>query len=132
MVDDDPGDVLLIEEAFLARRIGHRFHTAGDGVIALDYLRDPDRPRPDLVLLDLNMPRMDGREVLSEIKTDPALRSIPVVVLSTSVVDEDVLASYELRANAYITKPVDLDEFTATVHQIDSFYLGVVQLPQAM
>lgn len=129
VVDDDAGDVLLIEEALTDRQIRHRLHTAADGIQALEFLRDPARPRPNLILLDLNMPRMNGREVLAAVKADPTLRSIPIVVLSTSTVDEDVAVSYGLRANAYVTKPVDLDEFTATVQQIDDFYLGLVRLP---
>jgi CheY-like chemotaxis protein len=129
VVDDDAGDVLLVREAFAGKRIPHQLHTAVDGVDALEFLREPGRPRPDLVVLDLNMPRMNGREFLAEVKADPLLRSIPIVVLSTSVTDEDVVSSYELRANAYLTKPVDLDEFTATVHTINDFYLGLVRLP---
>ncbi|MFG1928616.1 response regulator [Cryptosporangium sp. NPDC048952] len=129
IVDDDAGDVLLIDEALTDRRVGHRLHTASDGVRALEFLRDPDRPRPDLILLDLNMPRMGGREVLAEVKADPSLRCIPIVVLSTSVVDEDVHVSYDLRANAYVAKPTDFDDFVAAVQHIDDFYLGVVRLP---
>ncbi|WP_240746658.1 response regulator [Cryptosporangium phraense] len=131
IVDDDPGDVLLIEEALAERRLHHRLHTAGDGVLALEFLRDSAQPRPDLILLDLNMPRMNGRELLGEVKADPALRAIPVVVLSTSAVTEDVTDSYGLRANAYVTKPVDFDDFVATVQHIDDFYLGVVRLPRS-
>jgi CheY-like chemotaxis protein len=129
IVDDDAGDVLLVDEALTDRQINHQLHTAADGAQALEILRDPARSRPDLILLDLNMPRMGGRELLAEIKADPALRSIPVVVLSTSIIEEDITTSYELRANAYVAKPVDLDAFMDTVRQIDDFYLGVVRLP---
>jgi CheY-like chemotaxis protein len=129
VVDDDPADMLLIHEAFAGRQVAHRIHEAGDGVAALKFLRDPAESRPDLIVLDLNMPRMNGREFLAEVKTDPELRPIPVVVLSTSTIDDDITTSYDLRANAYLTKPVDLDEFTAAVHHIDDFYLGVVRLP---
>ncbi|MFG1928901.1 response regulator [Cryptosporangium sp. NPDC048952] len=130
IVDDDAGDVLLIDEALSDRQIHHRLHTAADGVRALEFLRDPAQPRPDLILLDLNMPRMSGREVLAQVKADPELRRIPIVVLSTSVIEDDVSASYGLRANAYVTKPVDFDEFVAAVQRIDEFYLGVVRLPR--
>ncbi|MFG1926824.1 response regulator [Cryptosporangium sp. NPDC048952] len=129
IVDDDAGDVLLIDEALTDRRIPHRLHTASNGVEALEYLRDDSRPRPDLILLDLNMPRMNGREVLDQVKNDPALRQIPIVVLSTSTIDQDVVASYDLHANAYVTKPVDFDEFLRAVQRIDDFYLGIVRLP---
>src|SRR4029078_7231496 len=101
----------------------------GDGVEAMDYLRAPDSDRPDLVLLDLNLPRKDGREVLAEIKSDPALRSIPVVVLTTSKADEDILRSYDLHANAYVTKPVDFDRFIEVVRMIDTFFVTVGKLP---
>ncbi|TQS39807.1 response regulator [Cryptosporangium phraense] len=129
VVDDDSGDVLLIEEALADRHISHRLHTAGDGIDALRFLRESDQRRPDLILLDLNMPRMNGREFLAEVKSDPDLRPIPIVVLSTSTIDEDVAASYALRANAYVTKPVDFDDFISTVQCIDNFYLGTVRLP---
>lgn len=131
VVDDDAGDVLLIQDALADRKLARQLHVAGDGLAALEFLRDPQRPRPHLMLLDLNMPVMGGRELLGQVKSDPVLRSIPIVVLSTSVTDEDVLVSYELRANAYVAKPLDLDEFIATIHQIDDFYLGIVQLPSA-
>ncbi|ADP82501.1 response regulator [Pseudofrankia inefficax] len=130
LADDDPGDAMLVSEAFLARGIGPSLHTVQDGVAALDYLRDPARRRPDLIILDLNMPRMDGRETLAAIKTDAALRSIPVVVLTTSDAPDDVASSYDLHANAYVCKPSDLDAFLGAVQSIDDFYLGLVKLTQ--
>jgi CheY-like chemotaxis protein len=133
VVDDDSGDVLMIEEALDGHDIPSRIHVVSDGVEALAFLRQEQphtgAPRPHLILLDLNMPRMDGREVLAVVKGDEELRSIPVVVLTTSALDEDVLRSYELRANAFVTKPVDLDRFTAIVQQIESFYGRIVRLP---
>src|SRR4029078_9474046 len=101
----------------------------GDGVEAMDYLRAPDSDRPDLVLLDLNLPRKNGREVLAEVKSDPDLRSIPVVVLTTSAAEEDILRSYDLHANAYVTKPVDFSRFMDVIRQIDDFFVSVVKLP---
>ncbi|MCK9895767.1 response regulator [Frankia sp. AgB32] len=129
LADDDPGDVLLVEEAFLSRGFGQKLHTVGDGVQALEYLRDPSFPLPDLIILDLNMPRLGGRGTLSAIRSDPALARIPVVILTTSDAPEDVAGSYELHANAYVCKPTDLDDFLATVQSIDDFYLGLVRLP---
>jgi CheY-like chemotaxis protein len=133
LVEDDPGDVLLIREAFEDHKLGNTLSVVGDGVEALEYLRRQGphaaATRPDLVLLDLNLPRMNGVEVLREIKEDPELRAIPVVILTTSEADEDILRSYELHANAYITKPVDFDRFRHIVHQIDEFFVGVVKLP---
>ena len=129
LVEDDPGDVVLIEEAFEHNKLPNTLKIVGDGVEAMDYLRDADADRPDLVLLDLNLPRKDGREVLAEIKSDPALRSIPVVVLTTSKAEEDILRSYDLHANAYVTKPVDFDRFIEVVRQIDEFFVTVVKLP---
>jgi CheY-like chemotaxis protein len=134
VVDDDAGDVLMIEEALTANEIVSRLHVVSDGVEALAFLRreEPhaEAPRPHLILLDLNMPRMDGREVLAAVKNDAELRSIPVVVLTTSALDEDVLRSYELRANAFVTKPVDLDQFTTIVQQIERFYGQTARLPR--
>jgi CheY-like chemotaxis protein len=134
LVEDDPGDVQLTKEAFEEHKVGNRLTVVSDGVDALAYLRrDPDRypdaVRPDLILLDLNLPRVDGREVLLDIKRDPALCSIPVVVLTTSQADEDILRSYSLHANAYVTKPVDFDRFISVVRQIDEFFVSVVKLP---
>jgi CheY-like chemotaxis protein len=133
LVEDDPGDVLLIREAFDDNKVANRLHVVSDGVEALDFMRREreyrDAPRPDLVLLDLNLPRKDGREVLAEVKGDEQLRSIPVVVLTTSQAEEDVLRSYDLHANAYVTKPVDFDRFIGVVRQIDQFFVSVVKLP---
>jgi CheY-like chemotaxis protein len=133
LVEDDPGDVLLIREAFEDNKVANRLHVVSDGVEALEFMRHEgphaDAPRPDLVLLDLNLPRKDGREVLAEVKEDAALRTIPVVVLTTSSAEEDVLRSYNLHANAYVTKPVDFDRFIGVVRQIDQFFVSVVKLP---
>lgn len=129
LVEDDPGDVLLIREAFEDHKLSNTLLVAGDGVEALELLRNPETDRPDLVLLDLNLPRKDGREVLREIKADDTLRSIPVVVLTTSDAEEDILKSYDLHANAYVTKPVDFDRFIDVVRQIDEFFVSVVKLP---
>jgi CheY-like chemotaxis protein len=135
LVEDDPGDVLLIEEAFEFNKVRNNLTVVSDGVEALEYLRREgryaDAPRPGLVLLDLNLPRKDGREVLAEVKEDSTLRSIPVVVLTTSKAEEDVLRSYDLHANAYVTKPVDFDRFIEVVRQIDEFFVSVVRLPGA-
>ena len=133
LVEDDPGDVLMTKEAFEDYKIQNTLHVVNDGVEAMDFLRRQgeyaDAPRPDLVLLDLNLPRMDGREVLQAIKSDPELASIPVVVLTTSEAEEDVLRSYSLHANAYVTKPVDFERFIQVVRQIDDFFVSVVRLP---
>jgi CheY-like chemotaxis protein len=133
LVEDDPGDVLLIREAFDFNKVHNNLNVVSDGEQALDYLRgDGDyagRTRPDLVLLDLNLPRKDGREVLAEVKSDPDLRTIPIVVLTTSEAEEDVLKSYQLHANAYVTKPVDFERFVSIVRQIDDFFVSVVRLP---
>jgi CheY-like chemotaxis protein len=133
LVEDDPGDVLMTREAFEEHKVRNRLNVVSDGVDALAYLRR-EKPfeeavRPDLILLDLNLPRRDGREVLAEIKNDTVLRQIPVVVLTTSQADEDVLRSYQLHANAYVTKPVDFDRFVSVVKQIDDFFISVVRLP---
>ena len=132
LVEDDPGDVLMTREAF-EEYLNNRLDVVGDGAEAIAYLRREgeyaDAPRPDLILLDLNLPRRDGREVLAEVKADESLRHIPVIVLTTSQADEDVLRSYQLHANAYVTKPVDFDRFIAVVRQIDDFFLTVVKLP---
>jgi CheY-like chemotaxis protein len=133
LVEDDPGDVLLIREAFDFNKVHNTLNVVSDGEQALDYLRGTgdytDRVRPDLVLLDLNLPRKDGREVLAEVKGDPDLRTIPIVVLTTSEAEEDVLKSYQLHANAYVTKPVDFERFVSIVRQIDDFFVSVVRLP---
>ena len=133
LVEDDPGDVLLIREAFEDNKVANRLHVVADGVEALQFMRREgphgEAPRPDLVLLDLNLPRKDGREVLAEVKADVNLRTIPVIVLTTSQADEDVLKSYQLHANAYVTKPVDFDGFIEAIRQIDQFFVSVVKLP---
>jgi CheY-like chemotaxis protein len=133
LVEDDPGDVLMTREAFEEHKIGNKLSVVSDGVEALAYLRREgpfaDAVRPDLILLDLNLPRRDGRQVLEEIKSDEDLRQIPVVILTTSQADEDILRSYQLHANAYVTKPVDFDQFIRVVRQIDDFFVSVVKLP---
>jgi CheY-like chemotaxis protein len=133
LVEDDPGDVVLITEAFEHNKVNNRLNVVADGVEALQYLRREapfeDSREPDLILLDLNLPRKDGREVLAEVKADPDLRRIPVVVLTTSKAEEDILRSYDLHANAYVTKPVDFDRFIEVVRQIDEFFVSVVKLP---
>ncbi|MFE2298578.1 response regulator [Streptomyces sp. NPDC059445] len=134
LVEDDPGDELMTREAFEDNKIGNTLHVVRDGEEALDFLyrrgAHADAPRPDLILLDLNLPKYDGRQVLEQIKSDPALSHIPVVVLTTSAAEEDILRSYRLHANAYVTKPVDLDQFIAAVRQIDDFFVQVVRLPR--
>jgi CheY-like chemotaxis protein len=133
LVEDDPGDVLMTREAFAEHKVGNRLNVVSDGVEALAYLRNEepyaDAVRPDLILLDLNLPRRDGRQVLKEIKNDATLCQIPVVILTTSQLDEDILRSYQLHANAYVTKPVDFDQFIKVVRQIDDFFVTVVKLP---
>ncbi|MEU3205290.1 response regulator [Streptomyces cyaneofuscatus] len=133
LVEDDPGDELMTREAFEDNKIRNTLHVVRDGQEALDFLyrrgEHTDAPRPDLVLLDLNLPKYDGRQVLEQIKGDPELSLIPVVVLTTSSAEEDILRSYKLHANAYVTKPVDLDQFIAAVRQIDEFFVTVVRLP---
>ncbi|UOE18075.1 response regulator [Thermobifida halotolerans] len=134
LVEDDPGDALMTREAFAEHKVGNHLHVVSDGVEALRFLRREGEytqaPRPHLVLLDLNLPRKDGREVLQEIKQDEDLAHIPVVVLTTSEAEEDIVRSYQLHANAYVTKPVDFDQFIKVVRQIDDFFVTVVRLPQ--
>ena len=133
LVEDDPGDVLMTQEAFKDYKIANRLSVVTNGEDALAYMRKhgrfSDAATPDLVLLDLNLPRRDGREVLRDIKGDSELRRIPVVVLTTSDAEEDVLASYDLHANAYVRKPVDFEQFVAAVRAIDDFFITVVRLP---
>ena len=135
LVEDDPGDVLMTREAF-DDYLHNRLDVVTDGAAALTYLRkeEPyaDAPRPDLILLDLNLPRLDGREVLQEIKDDPDLRHIPVIVLTTSQAEEDVLRSYQLHANAYVTKPVDFSQFIGVVRSIQDFWFTIVKLPEGV
>jgi CheY-like chemotaxis protein len=133
LVEDDEGDVLMTREALDEGKVFSRLNVVGDGVQAIAYLRR-QKPytkvtRPDLVLLDLNLPKRDGRQVLEEVKADPELRRIPIVVLTTSEADEDVLRSYDLHANAYVTKPVDFDRFVEVIRQIDEFFISIVRLP---
>ncbi|HEY1485202.1 MAG TPA: response regulator [Micromonosporaceae bacterium] len=134
LVEDDPGDVLMTQEAFSIHHIANRLHIVSDGVEALQFLRREhdyrDAPRPSLVLLDLNLPRKDGREVLADIKADPDLCDIAVVILSTSSSRDDVHGSYKAHANAYVTKPIDFQQFTDVVHEIDKFYAEVAALPR--
>ena len=132
LIEDNPADVRLTREALKDARVWNQVHVAPDGVEALAFLRREGKyqqmPRPDLILLDLNLPRKDGRAVLEEIKRDEALEHIPVVVLTTSQAEHDVLASYRLRANAFVTKPVDLEQFLKVVHSIEHFWLEIVKL----
>lgn len=134
LVEDDPGDELMTREAFADHRVANTLHVARDGEEALDFVyrrgAHTAAVRPDLILLDLNLPKYDGRQVLEQIKSDPDLAQIPVVILTTSAAQEDVLRSYRLHANAYVTKPVELDEYMAAVRQIDEFFLTVVRLPR--
>ncbi|MFB7336208.1 response regulator [Streptomyces adustus] len=129
LVEDDVADAMLIQDA-LADRGARNLTQVSDGVQALEYLRDPARTRPDLIVLDLNMPRMNGREFLAIVKADADLRTIPVVVLTTSAAPDDVSGAYEHHANAYVTKPVNLDEFEEAVRSIDAFYLDVAVKPR--
>jgi CheY-like chemotaxis protein len=133
LVEDNPGDVRLTREALRDSKVRNHLYVARDGVEALAFLRregaHTDAVRPDLILLDLNLPRKDGRELLADIKADPGLKTIPVVILTTSRAEQDVLRSYELQANCYITKPVDLDQFITVVKSIEDFWLTIVTLP---
>lgn len=133
LVEDDPGDELMTREAFEENKIGNRLHVARDGEEALDFLykrgEHADAPSVDLVLLDLNLPKYDGRQVLEQIRSDPTLTHLPVVILTTSSSEEDILGSYKLHANAFVTKPVDVNQFVSAVRQIDKFFLTVVKLP---
>ncbi len=133
LVEDSPADVLITREAFEEAKLLNTLHVVEDGVQALEFLRRQgsyaDAPRPDLILLDLNLPRKNGREVLAEIKADPQLKSIPVVILTTSSLDEDVLNAYDLHANCYVIKPVGFDNFFKAVQSIQDFWFSVVTLP---
>jgi CheY-like chemotaxis protein len=132
LVDDDDGDVMLTKKALLNGKFCNQIHVARDGVEAMEFLKkcEPaNMPRPELILLDLNMPRKDGREVLEEIKRDDNLRSIPVVILTTSDADQDILRSYDLHANCYVTKPVGLEQFVNVVKDVRGFWFSVVKLP---
>ena len=133
LVEDNPGDARLTREAFADASVSNNLSVVGDGEQAMAFLRRQgnyaDAPRPDLILLDLNLPRKSGREVLEDVKTDPALLSIPIVVMTTSEADTDILNSYHHHANAYVTKPVDLDRFIDVVSKIEGFWLTVAKLP---
>jgi CheY-like chemotaxis protein len=135
LVEDDDGDVLMTREAFEHYKIRNTLHVVTDGEQAIQFVRREgdfaDAPRPGLIMLDLNLPRRDGLEVLAEIKADPELRLIPVVILTTSQAEEDIVRSYELHANAYVTKPVDFERFIEVIRQIDNFFITVVKLPQS-
>jgi two-component system, chemotaxis family, response regulator Rcp1 len=134
LVEDSPGDVRLTREALKDAKVHINLHVAADGMQAMEFLKREGKyagvPRPDLILLELNLPKKDGREVLEEIKENPALQSIPIVILTTSSSEEDVLKSYRLHANCYISKPVDLEGFLKVVKSIDSFWLTIVTLPR--
>ena len=133
LVEDDPDDVLLTRKALDEGRMLNNLHVVRDGVEAMEFLYQrgqySDAPRPGIVLLDLNMPRKDGREVLAEVKSDEHLKSIPIIVLTTSEAEQDILKSYNLHANAYVPKPVDPDEFVRVIRSFDTFWLSVVKLP---
>ena len=133
LAEDNPGDVKLTEKALEEGHIINNLHVVEDGVEAMQFLRQmgeyADKPRPDLVLLDLNMPRKDGKEVLKDVKDDPDLRRIPIVVLTSSEAEEDIVRSYDLHANAYLTKPVDFSGFLDIVEHIEDFWLSVVKMP---
>jgi two-component system, chemotaxis family, response regulator Rcp1 len=133
LVEDNPGDVRLTKEALREGKVRNNLHVAPDGLEALAFLRREgpyeDAVRPDLILLDLNLPRKDGREVLSEIKRDDTLRHIPVVVLTSSQAEQDILRAYDLHANCYVSKPVDLDQFITVVKSIENFWFTIVKLP---
>ena len=134
LVEDSPGDIRLTQEAFHDAKVRNNLHVATDGEDAMAFLRKEGRhaqaPRPGLILLDLNLPKKDGRAILAEIKEDDSLKTIPVVVLTTSSVEADILKSYQLHANCYITKPVNLDGFAKIIQSIDNFWLSIVQLPR--
>ncbi len=134
LVEDNPADVELTREALDSAKVATRLHVVDDGAEAIDFLfhrgKFPDAPQPDIILLDLNLPTKDGRQVLSEIKADADLAQIPIVVLTTSQADEDILRAYQLHANCYITKPIDFNQFLRIVAAIEEFWLSVVKLPR--
>src|SRR6201996_3146435 len=136
LVDDNEGDILLTREALEECKIVNQISIAHDGIQAVNFLRkEPpyeDTDMPDLILLDINLPKMDGTEVLSIVKTDPDLKRIPVIMLTTSSAEKDILASYDNYANCYITKPVDLDRFMDVVRTIEDFWISIVKLPKAV
>jgi two-component system, chemotaxis family, response regulator Rcp1 len=134
LIEDNPGDVDLTKEALQEAKVSNRLHVVDDGAKAVDFLYKrgeyADVPRPDIILLDLNLPKKDGRQVLEEVKADPQLAEIPVVILTTSQAEEDIIRSYQLHANCYITKPVDFKQFMRVVKSIEEFWLTVVKLPK--
>ncbi|PXF61217.1 MAG: response regulator [Candidatus Methanogaster sp.] len=134
LVEDNPGDVRLTQEVLMDGKVRNNMHVAKDGVEAISFLQQTGEyagaPRPDIILLDLNLPKKDGREVLADIKADPDLKKIPVVVLTTSSAEQDIFGSYDLHANCYITKPVDLDQFIRVIRSIEDFWLTIVKLPR--
>jgi two-component system, chemotaxis family, response regulator Rcp1 len=134
LVEDNPGDVRLTREALRGAKVANDLRVVGDGEEAIEYLRRRgryvDAPRPDIVLLDLNLPRLDGREVLSDIKSDPDLAKIPIIVLTSSSAERDIQSAYELHANCYISKPVDFTEFIEAVRSLEGFWLRIVRLPR--
>lgn len=134
LVEDNPGDVRLTQEALLGAKVANELHVVGDGEEAIEYLRrrgrHVDAPRPDIVLLDLNLPRLDGREVLMDIKGDPDLAKIPIIILTSSSAERDIHSAYELHANCYISKPVDFTEFIEAVRSLEGFWLRIVRLPR--
>jgi CheY-like chemotaxis protein len=133
IVEDNRGDARLIKEVFYENKIFNALHFVSDGIEAMDFLfnkgKHTDAPKPDLIILDLNLPKKDGREVLAEIKSDPDLKHIPVVIMTISQADEDILKSYNLHANCYVTKPIDLNQFTKVVRSIENFWFSIVKLP---
>jgi len=134
LVEDNPGDVRLTREALRGARVANDLQVVGDGEEAIEYLRrrgrHRDAPRPDIVLLDLNLPRLDGREVLADIKSDPDLAKIPIIILTSSSAERDIHTAYELHANCYISKPVDFTEFIEAVRSLEGFWLRIVRLPR--
>ena len=135
LVEDNPGDVRLTQEALKNHKVQNNLHVVTDGEEAMNFLRRQGKhknaPRPDIILLDLNLPRKDGREVLAEIKSDPDLKTIPVVIITSSEAEQDIVKSYNLNANCYVTKPVDLNQFIKVVQSINDFWLTIVKLPSA-
>lgn len=133
LVEDNPGDVRLTQEALKSHKVQNNLHVVNDGEEAMAFLRKQgryqDAPRPDIILLDLNLPRKDGREVLAEIKSDMSLKTIPVVIISSSEAEQDIIKSYDLNANCYVTKPVNFDQFIKVVQSINDFWLTIVKLP---
>ena len=130
LVEDNPGDARLAVEALTEGKITNNISVVQDGVEAIDFLRDENNQRPDLIFLDLNLPKMNGKEVLAIIKNDPKLKRIPVIILTTSDADQDISATYDLQANCYITKPVGFDQFIEVIQSVENFWLSVVKLPK--